>query len=164
MKQKKTGQFDQLSAVAVAAVWGITPQAVGLWHSKQGCPRNPDGTYNLAAVIAWREARIRAEADLEPGPGGGAQSPELEGWRRARRKMAELELERISGSLISLEEVERGRVERVIYLKRSMLALPRQVAPVLVGLEARQIQTLLKERLEDMIREYAGEGKGARRR
>lgn len=148
---------ERLTAREVAGLWGVTAQAVGLWH-RAGCPRNEDGTYALKGVIGWREARIREEEKSR----GEDRAPSLERMRQARAEQEELKLSVVKGELLRREDVERGRVARVVALKRGLLALPRVAAPLLVGLELREIQALLKEQIEERIREFAG-GKKRRR-
>jgi hypothetical protein len=54
MKRKPDDpDFRRLQGKEVAAAFGVSPQAVSAWHRKYGCPRNPDGTYSLPAVLRW---------------------------------------------------------------------------------------------------------------
>jgi len=65
--------FDRLRASEIAAIWRISRQAVSSWCKVGGCPRNPDGTYNLADVIGWREDNIGSD-DLAALVGGGGRA------------------------------------------------------------------------------------------
>ena len=62
-RPRRTDAFGALTASEIARIWQVTPQAVGLWVKRGNCPRNPDGTYNLTAVIAWREAQAAGVND-----------------------------------------------------------------------------------------------------
>jgi hypothetical protein len=46
--------------------FGISKQALQNWII-DGCPRNPDGTYNLSSVHEWRLVRERRKADKDTG-------------------------------------------------------------------------------------------------
>ena len=48
------GDMGAVPARVIARLYGVTPQAVGLWHSKSACPRNEDGTYDVAEVVEGR--------------------------------------------------------------------------------------------------------------
>jgi len=88
----------RLTATQLGQLFGITPQAVGLWHKRWGCPRSAKGTYDLAAVIAWWKQRYedRLAAAAEDPLLAGESSDALEAYRKektreARRKNAEAE-------------------------------------------------------------------------
>lgn len=58
------------------------------------------------------------------------------------------------------DEVEKGRIERIMVVKRSFLALPTIMAPLLAMREPREIETLLYEAIAEIIDEFAGVRKG----
>ncbi|MDD5487244.1 MAG: hypothetical protein PHW65_06800, partial [Dehalococcoidales bacterium] len=60
------------------------------------------------------------------------------------------------GELVSSEEVERGRISRIIAVKRAFLALPTRLAPVLSMQEPREIEVILYEAISEIIDEFAG--------
>jgi phage terminase Nu1 subunit (DNA packaging protein) len=97
-----------ISATDLAALWGISRQAVGLWHSRDGCPRNKDGTYDLAAVIQWRESHWSSKLQ-ESDERDTATQDELRAVKLAREKL-KLDAER--ASLVPAEDVRR-EVERL---------------------------------------------------
>lgn len=67
---------------ATAAILGVSRQA--LWAMvRRGCPRNEDGTYDLAAVVQWRTAELEQRE---------ARSRAVAGSGRARREQAQAEL------------------------------------------------------------------------
>jgi len=65
-------------------------------------------------------------------------------------------LRKAQGELISSEEVERGRISRIIAVKRAFLALPTRLAPTLSMQEPREIEVILYEALSEIIDEFAG--------
>lgn len=161
-KKTKTDDFplNHMKAADVAKLYQVDPSAVSKWVSRDKCPRNADGTFDLAAVIAWREERLSAAAETEK---TGGKSEELERWRRHRADLAELDLKFRRGQLLDRAEVERGRVERVQIVKAALLALPRLLPPILIGMEQREMTIAIRERVEAICREFAGQKQPARR-
>ena len=88
--------FERATGADVARLFGITRSAVSQWP----CPRRPDGSYSLPAVVAWKMGNLAADADL-----GSGDSPELERYRRARAGLAELDLQERLKSLVSRSQV-----------------------------------------------------------
>jgi phage terminase Nu1 subunit (DNA packaging protein) len=152
--------YERMSATEVARLWGVTKQAVGLWHSKEGCPRNEDATYNLTEVIAWREVR----AAKIPMDQVGADSPALERLRAAKAEQEELKLATIKGQLIPAEQVEEGLVARVLVIKKALMGMPARMAGALAGLDGRAIRALLADEIERVVRQFAGQTEYKKRR
>lgn len=144
--------FERLTATQVGWLYNTKHLTVGNWVRRSGCPRNKDGTYDLAQVIKWREERIESKH---------AQSETLEDTKEKIAKVdlqrKELALERDLLEVIPKDEVETGRVARVVVLKRTMLALPRRMSSVLEGLEAREVEAILNEHLRDLISQFSGQ-------
>lgn len=98
----RRGKYSSVTATDIGLLFGITKQAVGQWP-KAGCPRNIDGTYDLAAVIAWKLDKASGE-DGDLGVGGG-NSPALEKYRLEKAKIARLQRMTMEGTLIQRESV-----------------------------------------------------------
>lgn len=152
----KTKTFDSkhFTTSQLAALYGVGPSAVSNWHKRGGCPRNSDGSYDLTAVIAWREDRIRAEVD-DAMASSGKDSPNLERLRAARADMAELEFKTRLGKVIDLEQVKQREVTISTIFKQSLLNAPRELAPRLVGREIVEIETMIREKHESILRALA---------
>ena len=71
--------WKQCTGVQVAAICGVTPQAVSKWH---GCPRGRNGKYDLSKVFAWRQRQLQDEIDTLTEKDD--DSPALERYRAAR--------------------------------------------------------------------------------
>lgn len=145
----------------VAAHFGRTKRSIVNW-GKKGMPALPSGYYDLEAIAQWafREGLIPeipgASSSPDPEAGGlGKAHYEIE-LRRLQAELKRIELDKEMGKLIPLEEVEAGRVARVMAIKRGLLAVPRAMAPQLVGLEAREIEALLQEKVRELIGRFAG--------
>lgn len=155
------------TAKEVAEHFGRTVRTIRHWAGR-GMPQLPNG-YDLKAIEAWavREGLVNGPAGGEgprdpDGAGGNGDGSvfrdknfyETE-LKRVQSELKELELAKQQGKLIPVEDVEAGRVARITAVKRALLAIPRALAPQLVGLEAREIEALLMERMRDICGRFA---------
>lgn len=102
-----TIDLTHVSQTSTLSVFGCTRATVGEWEER-GCPRNQDGTYDLAAVYAWRVAEIEERIST---------AKERLAGHRARREAAmaeraEIELAELRGDLLSRQAVIGGWVAR----------------------------------------------------
>jgi phage terminase Nu1 subunit (DNA packaging protein) len=136
----------------VAKVFGVHVRTVARWV-KNGMPVTAQGKYDLLEVRAWRTLKHQKK-----GAAGGKKNQE-EFWdakfREYKAKLAEISLKKSLGELIPRETVERDLVQISLTVKRAFLALPRQVAPQLAGLDPRQIEALLSIRINEIISKFA---------
>lgn len=133
----------------VARIMGVSYRTVQRWKM-DGMPVNKDGFYDLEAVKVWHSERIGKD-EAEEG-----KSFWDEKIRKYKAGMLEIELKKATGELVEKDEVEKGRIARIIAVKRSLLALPTQLAPVLAMKEPREIEVLLNEALAEIIDEFSG--------
>lgn len=137
------------TAEEVAQVMDVSERTIYRWRN-EGMPVTKDGFYDLEKIRIWCEERER--------------SGETEGkayWEEKIRKykatLLELDLKKAIGELVSSEDVERGRIARIIAVKRSFLALPTRLAPILSMKEPRDIESILYDAIAEVIDEFAGE-------
>lgn len=100
------------SLAEIAEIWGCSPQAVGLWQSQPGFPRNPDGTLTIKDVLRWRfraETPLVAVGDDDLGSG---DSPALEAYRWARAKQEEIKLAQMQGRVLPADWVNGFLMEQ----------------------------------------------------
>jgi hypothetical protein len=107
----------------IARFFAVTPQAVGLWHSKRGCPRNPDTTYDLRAVVMWREDQL--EEDRGELVSGGT-SPGLELYRNEKAALARMDRMEREAVLLPLEQVRAGNIRLASILRSAGEQLQRE--------------------------------------
>ncbi len=135
----------------VAKVFGVATRTVERWV-RERMPTTSDGKYDLLEIRAWREMRRYGNTK-------STKKSELEDrkdaadafFRECKAKLAEITLKKVLGELIPKEIVEKELIQISIGIKRALLALPQQVASQLVGLEARQIDILLSDRIKEVI-------------
>ncbi len=135
----------------VAKVFHVSVRTVHNWV-RDGMPVTAEGNYNIIAVREWRAAR----KEVKEGKGKGKKENWEDKLRKYRAQRAKLELRQLEGKLISLSEVEAGRIARIIAVKRALLALPKAIAPVIAGMGPREVQAYLTERIRDVILKFTG--------
>ena len=137
-----------MSARAIAVLWEVTPQAVGLWHKREHCPRNPDGTYDLVEVIRWQGAR--AKGGHESLPAG------YRDWKQYwSAQTEELEYRKAVGELIPKDEVENGRRARLIALTRGLENMGSALAGRLGVRSPQEIQAAIDDYVRHLRAEFA---------
>lgn len=135
----------------VAKIMDVSWRTVYRWK-RDGMPVTKDGYYDLEEIKKWYEEKT-----------GNTDESTTEGkpyWdekiRKYKATLLELEIKRVTSELLPREEVEKGRIARIIAVKRSFLALPTRLAPVLAMKEPREIESILYEAIGEIIDEFAG--------
>ena len=136
----------------VAKVMDVSHRTVQRWR-KDGMPTTKDGFFDLDVIKSWHENRNGSELTE-----GKAYWDEK--IRKYKASLLELELKKVTGELLPRDEVEKGRIARIIAVKRAFLALPTRLAPVLAMKEPREIEVELYEAISEIIDEFAGERNG----
>lgn len=135
----------------VARVMDVSYRTVQRWK-QDGMPTTQDGFYDLEQIEEWHASRNEKDkTELQ-------ESKEYWDERISSYKasLLELDLKKATGELVSREEVENGRIARIIAIKRAFLALPRVMAPKLAMKEPREIEAELYEVISDVIDEFSG--------
>jgi len=103
-------------------VLATTRPTVGAWE-KKGCPRNADGSYDLAAVVQWRMRELTADVRrAREEANRGRQRREL-----AQAERAEIELAEMKGELLPRNAVVAGWIARCQVLKSMLLGMVRKL-------------------------------------
>ena len=133
----------------VAKVFSVSLRTVSYW-TREGMPVRSDGKYDITQIQGWRFKRSEKKPNARKA---------YEDWdakyREYKARREEIKLKLTEGELVSRREVEGGLVQISIAIKRALLALPRAVSPRLVGLETREIETIIRERVEEIINLFA---------
>ena len=155
------------TAKEVAEFFGRHIRTIRNWTGR-GMPQQPD-CYDLEAIEKWAatqglisESKFRAPAFAGPG-GDDSETVSLKD-RRAQLEVEikeldhekkQLELDVARGKYVTVEEINASDRAKVTAVKRALLAIPRAMAPQLVGLEAREIEALLMDRMRDVCMRFA---------
>lgn len=148
--------FLQVSSVRgkdLARLAGVTPGAVSKWYSRDGCPRNKDGTYRLADVVRWiLESRKEEMTDPDKPP---ADPLRRKHYFDAKRK--EMEYQIAKRELIPREEFRDMMAGRIIAVGHALDAAPDTLAPKCAGRTALEIRDEIR-RYNNSIRDAFAEG------
>lgn len=134
--------------------------------TQSGIPTEADGSYVVEKVDAWRRQRAsnsrrRSTAILPRDVGAPALAPSSEDkrwateYRKAKALREVLLLQELRGQVIEIDKVEDLLVARALELRRSLLALGRRLAPVLVGKDVRALQAAIDEETSRILEHYA---------
>jgi len=152
-----TQKATQLEA---AKLFNVSAKTIRTWSTEHDAPRNDDGSYDLIALISWR---LELEAARSEAVNGSTISDELERWRAARRRLAELDLAERQRQVIPASEVVADVGAAVEIFKRHVLAWPHKLAAVVAAVdrpedcygelkhEARQLLDDIRHGLERVI-------------
>lgn len=137
----------------VARTFGVTDRTIRNWI-QQGMPVREDGGYDLAEIYRWK-----SEKD-----GDGDQGNQKHHWethyRQYKALLAEIDYRKALGELVTKEEVEQGRVQRIMTIKKALLGLPARLAPQVVNLEIKKAEEVIRIRIEEIINDFARGGDG----
>ena len=138
--------WTECTGVQVAAICGVTPQAVSKW---KGCPRGRNGKYDLGKVFAWRQERMQDEIDALSEK--DIDSEGLERYRQARAEKAEIEVAEMKRDLVSRVDVDArwGRV--LTHIVQSFDGLGRIIAPRLTGMDTREMAQEIRAEIHRTI-------------
>ena len=139
----------------LSTVLGVHPSTVSRWVARTGCPRSPDGTYDLRKVILWR----LEDCELE---NVSSENEEAQRWltefRRERALLAKIERKRTEKELISKEDVATEWAKRLSNLALSLDNLVNRLPPMLEGKSRREIASMLKGEIWAFRAAYARKG------
>jgi len=130
----------------VAKIFGVATRTVERW-AKDGMPVTPEGLYDLIEIRAWRTVKN----NRKDGKKGNRKDDADARYREAKASLAEIALREKLGELIAKDIIEKELIQISSGIKRALLGLPKQVAPQLEGLSARQIDALLTTRIKETI-------------
>jgi len=124
--------------------------------------------YNVGRLRDWITKNIRQKAgSFAKGASNGAkQSKSVTDYAelyvqeralktKAERERTELKHQIESGLYIPLEEVKTRDIERISIVKSGLMSLPRRLAQELYGLNANQMEVLIKTRFRELLERFS---------
>lgn len=129
----------RVSQTHLAAVMGCTRQAVAKW----ACPKNRDGSYDLAKVIVWYVGKQIDQA-LREAP---EEKSLIDRMRSAKVRKAEIEVAKLEERLIEAEPVEQRWAETVTRFANALVQLEDSLSPRLEMVPASMARSLLGKAL-----------------
>jgi phage terminase Nu1 subunit (DNA packaging protein) len=154
--RKKNGQIAAELVVAgqkeAAAYAGVSVRTIRNWKAA-GMPVAADGGYikNLLDFYKNNEGKQPTEEKKQ------ALSADAD-YKTVRAKLLAMELAVKQGELVSIKEIEKGRVARILAVKRALLGLGRKFAPRLVHIkDERKMAAVINEQMKEIIRRFSGQ-------
>lgn len=136
------------SIVEVAEVMGISYRTAQRWK-KAGMPMTKVGFYDLEEIKDWHLKRNETNKIKE---GKDYWDEKIKKYRATLLKLA---VKKETEELISRKEVKAEFEARLLALTRSIGALPREAAPAMEGMDVKQREAYLTERIEDIRNQFA---------
>lgn len=136
----------------VARTFGVTERTIRSWV-QQGMPVREGGGYDLAEIYRWK---IEKDGESEGNPKHHWETH----YRQYKALSAEIDYRKALGELVTKDEVEQGRVQRIITIKKALLGLPARLAPQVVNLEIKKAEEIIRIRIEEIISDFARGGDG----
>lgn len=152
----KAFNLHRLSRQELAALLGRTLRTITNW-SQRGCPRNADGTYNLADVQQWLILRRQRRADPEPSNETIRSARDQcdlyrARYARAKARLLELEMEVKLGRLVDIESVGDKWARIGTQLKQNLETLPASLAAEIAATTSpEEAEGILRTALADVL-------------
>jgi phage terminase Nu1 subunit (DNA packaging protein) len=140
----------------LSMVFGVHPSTVSRWVARAGCPRSPDGSFDLRRAIMWRLENGELESV-------SCENEEAQKWltefRRQRALAAKIERRRLEGKLISKKDVATAWAKRAFNMRSSLLTLVDRLPPLIEGKDRKKIAKVLKDEIYYFLEQYSQHGK-----
>lgn len=159
------------SVAALARATNVARSTARRWVSN-GCPRRPDGRFDIDAVAAWVKAYRSRKADRTTGPpppvasidpatdlGTGNPPPQLDPLRDARTtreqqriQFGEINLRRLRGELVERDQVAAMLVARANGFRRALRSVGRRLGRQCANKDSpREVQLLIETELDRIL-------------
>lgn len=135
----------------VAKAFGVAVRTIERWI-REGMPVASSGRYDLIEIRSWKILRKHRL------PKGNRKKDPSEDWdaryREAKAKLAEIEFNKKIGVLVERKDVQKELISISLAVKSALLAMPKSLAPQLVGLETREIAHILTLKARELINQF----------
>lgn len=135
-----------------AQILGCNYQRLTARVENDGAPTNADGTFDLPVIVKWwrqADGATKKETDVAARHKRAAMEA-----KEASASMAKIELARVEGTLIDLDEAEAWQADTILKARSALLALPTRVALLVNPDDPSPTEKILREEilhvLEDM--------------
>ncbi len=133
-----------------AAYASVSVRTVRRWV-KAGMPRTEAGHYIKSMLHFYRDNEGNQPTEAK----AKGQAADAE-YKDAKARLMQIDLEVKQGRLIPADQIEAGRVARILAVKRALLGLGRKLAPQLAKIkDERKIQRIINDQVKAMIKGFA---------
>lgn len=148
---------EKLNQQEVAERLGVSPRHVRRLHD-EGMPREPDMRYRWDAVLSWYVDRKQQEEVERVAGGQGVEYDEARTRREfARARMAEIELQKEEGRIVTREAHDQAHGEMLDVLRTNLLNMPGRWATDLTGHDSpRQVEAILRRAVGELLDHLSG--------
>ena len=137
---------------AAAEFAGVSVRTIQKWKAA-GMPCVEGGGYFKGILEFYKENQ--GHQPTEERRAGLAADAD---YKAIRAKLLQMELDVKQGKLVPIEEIERGRITRILTVKRALLGLGRKLAPQLAKLkDTRKINNIINAEARSIIKGFSGE-------
>ena len=140
-----------LGQKAAAAYAGVSVRTIRNWKAA-GMPVAEGGGYIKGMLDFYRKNEgLQPTAERKAGLAADAD------YKTVRAKLLQMELDVKQGRLLAADEIEAGRVNRILAVKRALLGLGRKLAPQLAKVkDAKRIAAIINTECRDIIKSFGG--------
>lgn len=144
--RRKSEKSEKVSQSEFARRVGCTRQSVADALKSGRIQAEADGK------LDWAQGKRAWEQNVDRGQQRGNKSDEK--WQEARTRreraeadMAEIDLKKMQRSVVSVEEAQKEFFECSRLIRDRILQIPKRLAPMLIGLNERQVANKLQDEL-----------------
>lgn len=141
---KKRKDYIVPTKTEVAEFFGVTDAAIRKWID-DGMPTEQKGGFDLSKVADWRYKGLMQKFDDL-----NSQDRWSDEYRKNKALLEEIKLKEKQGQLISRQEIKKSFINMMFNIKTSFLLIPKTVSHQLEGLGAREIEAILKTKIEEI--------------
>ena len=133
----------------VAREMHVSYRTVQRWK-RDDMPITREGFYDLEEIKSWHEMKnqLNGKTDSE-------REQYITEWYKNRAQLSDIAVRKAKGELISRKEIETIFRNKIIAFARTFVALPREAAPAMEGMDIRQRETYLTERINEIRSQFA---------
>ena len=160
---KLQGKFEEwsVSQMQLGRILGVSHQRVNQLIDEEVVLRDESSKSGAVLLIDSLRNYYQSKRPLEDGEGKVDFWKERGLHERAKRKIAELNLQQRRGELYKAETVERVMIEQLTNFRNKLLGLPAKMAAVLEGKSRGEIYELINLEIEAALEELSNNYKGA---
>ena len=133
-------RLEAVSIKQLGDLFGVSRQSLHEWYTKQGLPRNADGSFDLATTIAWYGVYVSKRAAPTKGAMSVSDTVALE--RRERIRLQNLQAK---GELLERIPVVNRFRDILQSMKSELDRLIRDIGPLLANKPPLHIETILSK-------------------
>ena len=130
-----TGKEEIPQAEAARRLW-MSAQALGVWAKRPGAPvvlRKGKPFCVWPDFPKWRDQELDRAAREDARGKPESLSEAEQRYESARAEKLELDVERMRGNLVTVDEATKAMEEKLALLRSALVTLPQRIAPVVLG-------------------------------